>query len=59
LAIHIEQVCKAVAICVIVYNRDNAADDSVAKLYERNANLVGLKDGVGDIELPSREDQVC
>jgi 5-dehydro-4-deoxyglucarate dehydratase len=56
LAIHIEQVCKAVSIGVIVYNRDNAiaTDDTMAKLCERNANLVGFKDGVGDIELLTR-----
>jgi 5-dehydro-4-deoxyglucarate dehydratase len=37
---------------VIVYNRDNAilTEDSLAKLCERNPNLVGFKDGVGDIE---------
>jgi 5-dehydro-4-deoxyglucarate dehydratase len=56
LAIHIEQVCKAVSIGVIVYNRDNAiaTDDTMAKLCERNANLVGFKDGVGDIEQMTR-----
>jgi 5-dehydro-4-deoxyglucarate dehydratase len=56
LAIHIEQVCKAVSIGVIVYNRDNAIanEDTMAKLCERNANLVGFKDGVGDIELLTR-----
>ena len=56
LAAHIEKVCKAVAIGVIVYNRDNAivTDDTLAGLCERNANLVGFKDGVGDIELLTR-----
>jgi 5-dehydro-4-deoxyglucarate dehydratase len=53
---HIEAVCKATAIGVIVYNRDNAVltEDSLAKLCERNPNLVGFKDGVGDIELMMR-----
>ncbi len=50
---HVEAVCKATGIGVIVYNRDNAVltADSLAKLCERNPNLVGFKDGVGDIEL--------
>lgn len=49
---HVEAVCKAVKIGVIVYNRDNAVlnEDSLAKLCDRNPNLVGFKDGVGDIE---------
>jgi 5-dehydro-4-deoxyglucarate dehydratase len=53
---HIEAVCKATRIGVIVYNRDNAilTEDSLAKLCERNPNLVGFKDGVGDIELMMR-----
>ena len=53
---HVEAVCKATAIGVIVYNRDNAIlnEDSLAKLCERNPNLVGFKDGVGDIELMMR-----
>jgi 5-dehydro-4-deoxyglucarate dehydratase len=53
---HVEAVCKAVKIGVIVYNRDNAVlnEDSLAKLCDRNANLVGFKDGVGDIELMMR-----
>src|ERR1019366_9537134 len=53
---HVEAVCKAVRIGVIVYNRDNAVlnDESLARLCERNANLVGFKDGVGDVELITR-----
>jgi 5-dehydro-4-deoxyglucarate dehydratase len=53
---HVEAVCKAVKIGVIVYNRDNAVlnEDSLAKLCDRNPNLVGFKDGVGDIELMMR-----
>src|SRR6478752_744829 len=53
---HIEAVCKSTAIGVIVYNRDNAilSEDSLAKLCDRNPNLVGFKDGVGDIELMMR-----
>ena len=56
LAAHIEKVCKAVSIGVIVYNRDNSVlnEDTVAGLCDRNANLVGFKDGVGDLELLAR-----
>ena len=56
LAAHIAAVCKAVSIGVIVYNRDNAVVDDVtmARLCERHPNLVGFKDGVGDIELMTR-----
>jgi 5-dehydro-4-deoxyglucarate dehydratase len=50
---HVEAVCKATRLGIIVYNRDNAVlqADSVARLCDRNANLVGFKDGVGDVEL--------
>lgn len=53
---HISAVCSAVSIGVIVYNRDNAIVDDVtlARLCERHPNLVGFKDGVGDIELMTR-----
>jgi 5-dehydro-4-deoxyglucarate dehydratase len=56
LAAHIEAVCRATGLGVIVYNRDNAVvdDETLAGLCERNANLVGFKDGVGDIELMTR-----
>jgi 5-dehydro-4-deoxyglucarate dehydratase len=50
---HVEAVCKATRLGIIVYNRDNAVlqADSLARLCDRNPNLVGFKDGVGDIEL--------
>jgi 5-dehydro-4-deoxyglucarate dehydratase len=56
LAAHIEAVCKATSLGVIVYNRDNAIlqEDTLAGLCDRNPNLVGYKDGVGDIELMMR-----
>jgi 5-dehydro-4-deoxyglucarate dehydratase len=49
-------VCKATGLGVIVYNRDNAIvdDETLARLCDRNPNLVGFKDGVGDIELMTR-----
>jgi 5-dehydro-4-deoxyglucarate dehydratase len=56
LAARVEAVCKATSLGVIVYNRDNAIleADTLARLCERNSNLVGFKDGVGDIELMMR-----
>jgi 5-dehydro-4-deoxyglucarate dehydratase len=56
LAAHIEAVCRSTRLGVIVYNRDNAVVDehTLERLCERNANLVGYKDGVGDIELMMR-----
>lgn len=53
---HVEAVCKSTKLGVIVYNRDNCVltADSLARLCERNSNLVGFKDGVGDIELMMR-----
>ncbi len=56
LAAHIEAVCAATSLGVIVYNRDNAivGPDSLIHLCERCPNLIGFKDGVGDIELMTR-----
>lgn len=56
LAAHIEAVCRSTGLGVIVYNRDNAIveADTLAGLCDRNPNLVGYKDGVGDIELMMR-----
>jgi 5-dehydro-4-deoxyglucarate dehydratase len=53
---HISAVCRATDLGVIVYSRANAVlnDATVAELADRNANLVGLKDGVGDIEQMTR-----
>ena len=56
LAAHIEAVCNATRLGVIVYNRDNAIlnEDTLEKLCQRCPNLVGYKDGIGDIELMTR-----
>ena len=56
LAAHVEAVCKATSLVVIVYNRDNAVltEDTLERLCDRNPNLVGFKDGVGDLELMMR-----
>lgn len=52
LAAHIEAVCRSVGIGVIVYNRANSLPhpDTLAGLAERCPNLIGFKDGVGNIE---------
>jgi 5-dehydro-4-deoxyglucarate dehydratase len=52
---HVEQVCKSVKFGVIVYNRNvcKLTPDSLAILADRCPNLVGFKDGVGDIETMS------
>ena len=55
-AAHVEEVCKSTRLGVVVYNRANQVLDDVAlaRLCERCPNLVGFKDGVGDIELMVR-----
>ncbi len=52
---HVEQVCKSVKFGVIVYNRSISkfTPESLAILAERCPNLIGFKDGVGNIELMS------
>ena len=47
-----EAVCRSVDFGVIVYNRAQARykPETLARLAERCPNLVGFKDGVGDIE---------
>jgi 5-dehydro-4-deoxyglucarate dehydratase len=53
---HVEAVCASTPLGVIFYNRDNAIlnDTAIARLCDRCPNLVGFKDGVGDIELMTR-----
>ncbi len=55
LAAHVEAVCKSVKFGVIVYNRGQARlmPETLSRLAERNLNLIGFKDGIGDIELMS------
>ncbi len=49
---HVEQVCKSVNFGVVVYNRNVCKLDANAleKLAARCPNLIGFKDGIGDIE---------
>ena len=52
IAEHVAQVCDAVKIGVIFYQRANSRlpADTLARLADRCPNLIGFKDGVGDIE---------
>ncbi|WP_433868882.1 5-dehydro-4-deoxyglucarate dehydratase [Saccharopolyspora sp. CA-218241] len=56
LAEHVSAVCAATDLGVLVYSRANAVftDVTVAALADRNPNLIGLKDGVGDVERMAR-----
>ena len=53
LVAHVEAVCKSVRIGVVVYNRAQCrlTPESLEKLADRCPNLIGFKDGIGDIEL--------
>lgn len=52
LVAHVEAVCKSVKFGVVIYNRNvcklNA--ESLLQLADRCPNLIGFKDGVGEIE---------
>lgn len=50
---HVKAVCDSVSMGVIVYNRDNAilSAETLARLCDVCPNLVGFKDGSGDIGL--------
>lgn len=53
---HVRAVCAATDLGVIIYSRANAvySDTTVARLAEECPNLIGFKDGVGDIEKMTR-----
>ena len=53
---HISAVCAATNLGVIFYSRANAVlgADALEQACQRNANLVGFKDGVGAIEQMTR-----
>jgi 5-dehydro-4-deoxyglucarate dehydratase len=50
---HATRICQSVGIGVMVYNRDNAVmqPDTVARLCDACPNMIGFKDGTGDIGL--------
>lgn len=49
---HVQQVCASIKIGVIVYNRANSrlTAESLLRLADTCPNLIGFKDGVGEIE---------
>ena len=53
LVAHVEAVCRSVSIGAIVYNRGvcRLDGDSLQRLADRCPNLIGFKDGIGDIEM--------
>ena len=53
---HVKAVCASTRLGVIFYNRDNAIlnEDALELLCASCPNLVGFKDGYGDIELMTR-----
>lgn len=53
---HVSAVCSATRLGVTFYNRDNAIlnENVLERLADRHANLIGFKDGVGDVELMVR-----
>ena len=53
---HVKAVCAATGLGVVFYNRANAriGVDALAELADACPNLVGFKDGIGDIELMTR-----
>lgn len=50
---HVKKVCDSIGIGVMVYNRDNSIlqPDTLARLCDACPNLIGFKDGSGDIGL--------
>lgn len=53
---HVSAVCRSTSLGVVVYSRANAIlhDAAVEELAARHPNLIGFKDGVGNIEAMAR-----
>ena len=53
LAAHVEAVCRSVKLGVIIYNRGacRLTAATLVQLAEKCPNLIGFKDGIGEIEL--------
>lgn len=56
LVAHVKAVCSSTRLGVVFYNRANAQIDveSLERLADSCPNLVGFKDGIGDVELMVR-----
>ncbi|MBB6507005.1 5-dehydro-4-deoxyglucarate dehydratase [Rhizobium soli] len=50
---HVKAICQSIGIGVMVYNRDNSVlqVDTLQRLCDECPNLIGFKDGTGDIGL--------
>ncbi|MDQ0420787.1 5-dehydro-4-deoxyglucarate dehydratase [Peteryoungia aggregata LMG 23059] len=50
---HVKRICQSVGIGVMVYNRDNSvlSVETLQRLCDECPNLIGFKDGTGDIGL--------
>jgi 5-dehydro-4-deoxyglucarate dehydratase len=53
---HVAALCRAVGIGVIVYHRDNSLFevDTMRRLCDAHPNLIGFKDGLGDVDQLTR-----
>ena len=53
---HVRAVCRATSLGVTIYNRASARydEETVEQLAEECPNLIGFKDGVGDVEQMAR-----
>jgi len=56
IAAHVEAVCRSTRLGVVFYSRANATIDDLTleRLCAQCPNLVGFKDGVGDVEMMTR-----
>ncbi|WP_037081431.1 5-dehydro-4-deoxyglucarate dehydratase [Pseudonocardia spinosispora] len=56
LAAHVRAVCRATSLGVVIYNRSNAlySAETVAGLAESCPNLIGFKDGAGNLDQMTR-----
>jgi 5-dehydro-4-deoxyglucarate dehydratase len=56
LARHVEAVCRSTRLGVVIYSRANAvySPETVARLADTCPNLIGYKDGVGDVDTMTR-----
>ncbi|WP_280462188.1 5-dehydro-4-deoxyglucarate dehydratase [Nocardia carnea] len=53
---HVRAVCEATSLSVVVYGRANAVytPETLAELADSHPNLIGYKDGIGDLEAITR-----
>jgi 5-dehydro-4-deoxyglucarate dehydratase len=56
LSAYVSAVCRATSLGVVIYNRSNAiySADTVRRLADECPNLIGFKDGAGDLDQMTR-----